>query len=244
MKQSCFEKNKKYRLAKYISSCGYCSRRHAELLIKAGLVYVNEKKVTDFATKINVEDKVIINGERILPLKKIYLMLNKPAGFISSTHDTHERLTVMDLLPRKLRFLGVRPCGRLDLDTEGLLILTNDGELQHHITHPSNKKEKEYIVMLNKPLTKKVAKKIESGGIPIGNHKSLPCKISYFKDKTVKIILYEGRKREIKLLFKHFSYKVEYLKRIRIGKLILDEKLKKGEYRKLSKKEIEFLYEK
>ena len=125
------------RLQKYIANCGYCSRRKAELLIEAGLVEVDGTVVRELGAKIDPSRQgVRIHGEDILPPSRRVVALHTPAGFITSTHDTHDRLTVMDLLPRRIAETGVLPAGRLDLETEGLLILTNDGDLQHRITHP------------------------------------------------------------------------------------------------------------
>jgi len=128
---------KRVRLHKYLANAGYCSRRRAELLIQAGLVQVNGRTVSNLGATIDPSrDVVTIHGAVIVPPEPLTIMLNKPAGFLSSTHDTHDRLTVMDLLPRWVRNRGVVPVGRLDLDTEGLLLLTNDGDLHHLVTHP------------------------------------------------------------------------------------------------------------
>jgi 23S rRNA pseudouridine2605 synthase len=152
------------RLQKYIANCGHCSRRKAELLIEAGLVQVDGVVVRELGAKVDPgRSDVRIQGERVLPPSKRTIALHKPAGFITSTHDTHERLTVMDLLPRSIAETGVLPAGRLDLETEGLLILTNDGDLQHRITHPRYECAKEYHVELDRAPTGEELARLSAG---------------------------------------------------------------------------------
>ncbi len=237
---------KKIRLHKYIGNCGYCSRRHAERLIEAGLVHVNERTAEEPGVQINPSrDVVTINGEKIVPPEPLTIMLHKPAGFISSTHDTHERLTVMDLLPRSVRRQGVMPVGRLDLDTEGLLLLSNNGDLHHRITHPRYSCPKEYFVKIKGRLNKKKRRTIEEG-IMLDDGPAQPARIieysTWQQGSRIRIELSEGRKREVKRIFKTLGHEVVYLKRLRIGALTLGE-LEKGKWRELDEREIEQLEE-
>jgi len=151
------------RLHKFIANCGYTSRRRAELLIQAGRVTVNRKVLTSLGTTVKPEDVIEVNGEVVeLPAPRT-IMINKPPGIITSTHDTHERLTVMDILPRSLRDAGVLPVGRLDQDTRGLLLLTNVGDLNHRITHPSFETEKEYEALVQRRPAHKSLERLERG---------------------------------------------------------------------------------
>jgi len=235
---------KQMRLHKYISNCGYCSRRHAEILITAGLVRVNGTTFSELGTKINLEkDQVHINDELIIPPEPLTIMLNKPPNFITSTHDTHERLTVMDLLPRPVRHQGVIPVGRLDLDTLGLLLMTNNGDLQHIITHPRYECPKEYFVKITGRLSQQNRRRLESG-IVLDDGPAQPARIIESKDNkrltNIRIELKEGKKREIKRMFKAVGHEVIFLKRIRIGPLSLGD-LPEGKWRELSEAEIENL---
>ncbi len=230
------------RLHKFIANCGYTSRRRAELLIQAGRVQVNGHIVRELGSTIDPsKDRVSINGDRIVPPEKMTIMLNKLPGFITSTHDTHDRLTVMDLLPRRMRDLGVMPVGRLDQDTRGLLILTNDGDLNHRITHPRYEIEKEYLVEVEGNPSPDALRRIEDG-ITIDGEKTAPARIlnvELQKSTTrLKVAISEGRKRQIKKMFEAVGYPVISLWRIRIGGLKLG-KLAPGEWRKLHPSEIE-----
>jgi len=235
---------KRVRLHKYLANAGYCSRRRAELLIQAGLVQVNGRTVSNLGATIDPSrDVVTIHGEVIVPPEPLTIMLNKPAGFLSSTHDTHDRLTVMDLLPRWVRNRGVVPVGRLDLDTEGLLLLTNDGDLHHLVTHPRYGCPKEYFVRVAGRVTRAKASRLEKG-IRLEDGPALPARILDLKHKEetteVRLELREGRKREIKRMFKALGHEVLYLKRTRIGPIELGD-LPRGAWRELVPEEMEAL---
>jgi len=233
------------RLHKYIANCGYCSRRHAELLIAAGLVQVNGGAPPAGVAIVPGEDRVTIHGDEIVPPPKMTIALNKPAGFISSTHDTHERLTVMDLLPRRMREWGVFPVGRLDLDTEGLLLLTNDGDLAHRLTHPRYECEKEYRAVVEGRLGGEARRRlVEDDRLVHGMTR--PVRIVGLRDlgdrTEVRIVLREGLKRQIRLMFRSVGHEVKDLERSRIGGLTLGD-LPRGGWRELRRDEIELCLE-
>jgi 23S rRNA pseudouridine2605 synthase len=232
------------RLHKYIANCGYTSRRRAELLIAAGRVQVNGRTVTEAGTPVDPEsDRVTINGDRIVPPERLTIMLHKLPGIITSTHDTHERLTVMDLLPKRMRELGVMPVGRLDQDTTGLLVLTNDGDLNHRITHPRYEIEKEYVAEVQGRPTTEALHRVEEG-IEIDGEKTGPTRVSGVEPlgstTRLRVVISEGRKRQIRRMLEAVGHPVGSLCRVRIGGLKLG-KLPLGEWRKLHPTEIEGL---
>jgi 23S rRNA pseudouridine2605 synthase len=234
------------RLHRYIASCGYTSRRRAELLIEAGRVAVNGKLVTRLGTLVRPgRDRVAVNGEEILPPRPTTIMLNKPGGIITSTHDTHERLTVMDLLPRSLRERGVLPAGRLDQDTEGLLILTNVGELGHRITHPRYETEKEYEALLDERPAPPQLRSLEAG-IVLDGERTAPARVLAVVPRGertgVRLVIREGRKRQVRRMFQAIGHEVRELKRVRIGGLRLGD-LASGAWRELGPSEIAALTE-
>lgn len=232
------------RLHKFIANCGYTSRRRAELLIQAGRVTVNGKVRTSLGTTIDAgADRVEVNGERISLPPPTTIILNKPAGLITSTHDTHDRLTVMDVLPRGLTSLGVLPAGRLDQETEGLLVLTNDGDLAHRITHPSYETEKEYEAVVDGRPDKAAQERLAKG-IWIEGEKTAPARVLSVKPEgegsRVRIVIHEGRKRQVRRMLETVGHPVRHLKRIRIAGLSLGD-LPVGSWRKLNHEEIEAL---
>jgi 23S rRNA pseudouridine2605 synthase len=170
-------------------------------------------------------------------------MLNKPAEIITSTHDTHERLTVMDLLPRRLHSQGILPAGRLDLDTEGLLVLTNNGDLSHRITHPRYETEKEYDALVAGRPTAAGLSRLETG-VRIEGEMTSPARIESVKPENsatrVRLVIREGKKRQVRRMFESIGNKVIHLRRVRIGKLLLGN-LPLGVWRELEEKEIEKL---
>jgi len=233
----------KERLQKYIANCGYCSRRKAELLIEAGLVRVGDTVVRELGWKIDPEhDSVFIHDERILPHRREVIALHKPAGFITSTHDTHERLTIMDLLPRRIAATGVLPAGRLDLETEGLLILTNDGDLQHRITHPRYECVKEYYVELDREPSRSELDRLRRGiYLPDLDRETSPAELLDLRTAggraSLRIRIAEGMKRQIRRMFEAIGMTVVYLKRLSIGEVQLGD-LPRGEWRPLTETEI------
>lgn len=230
------------RLQKYMSECGVASRRKSEELILKGEVYVNGKKITELGFQVSPNDEVIVSGKEIRKEDKEYYLLYKPNKTVSSVKDEKGRTTVVDLIESKSKLF---PVGRLDYDTSGLLLITNDGELSNMLTHPKYEIERVYEVKIDGLIKGSEIKTLENGVI-INNVKTKRCKIKLKKiDKKNKksyltVTLEEGKNHEVKNLFAYFDYKVLKLKRIRFAFLTLDN-LKMGEYRRLSAKEIKTL---
>lgn len=191
------------------------------------------------------KDRVTVNGDDIMPPERLTIMLHKLPGFITSTHDTHERLTVMDLLPRRMREIGVMPVGRLDQDTTGLLVLTNDGDLNHRITHPRYEIEKEYRVEVQGRPSQEALRNFEDG-ILIDGEKTAPAKVLEVRPRegttSIDVVISEGRKRQIKRMFETLGHPVLSLCRVRVGGLRLG-KLRPGDWRKLHPGEIQAIVE-
>ncbi|MCI5840052.1 MAG: pseudouridine synthase [Peptoniphilaceae bacterium] len=224
------------RLNKYIAHSGICSRRKADELIKKGFVSVNGKIVKDFSSDVNIEDDVKIFGKKIIPENKVYIKLNKPVGFISSNYDPHNKNSVIDLVKVEERIF---PIGRLDKDSHGLILLTNDGEISNKIIHPSKKIDKEYIVKVSRNLKEYELEKFRSG-ILIDGKKTSDANIEKINEKLYKVIIHEGMNRQIRKMFKYFNVYVLDLKRIKIGEIKLDN-LEEGKFVRLTSKEIKYL---
>ena len=226
-----------------MASCGVASRRKSEELIFEGRVTVNGKTVEEPGLQIDPEkDEVRVGKKRIsTPEKKVYIMLNKPVGCVSTCEDDRGRMTVLDCI--KGVDARIYPVGRLDFTTEGMLLLTNDGELAYRLTHPKNEANKRYLVIINSALSPEEVKKLERG-VFIEGGKTAPAKIKVLKtqpDRTeLTIIIHEGRNRQVRRMFDAIEKEVVFLKRISIGDLNLGE-LKKGEYRFLTDEEITYL---
>lgn len=225
------------RINKYIAKSGYCSRRKADNLIEKGQVKVNGKVLDKPGYEVCEGDLVSINGE-ILKLEEFfYYKLNKPIGYITSNFDPHNPKDLNDLIDLDRKFFAA---GRLDKDSHGLLIITNDGEFANALTHPSNDISKEYIVKVDKRLSAEKIKKFESE-LDIGNGEiTSQSQIFYKGNNTYKVIISQGYNRQIRRMFKVLGSNVLDLERIRIGKVHLDN-LKSSNYQKFSKKELEFV---
>lgn len=230
------------RLQKYMAHCGAASRRKCEEFIKSGLVKVNDKIVTEFGTKIDPNvDRVYLNGKRLtLENKKIYIILNKPIGVVTSASDEKDRKTVTDLVPDDYR---VYPVGRLDIDTTGLVFLTNDGELANILMHPKYKIGKKYIATVEgTPNARELS--ILREGLDIRDLKTSPANVkilkSFKQDSIIEIEIFEGQNHQIKRMFDYIGHKVKKLKRISMGEIELLN-LDVGNYRYLSEKEIKYL---
>ncbi len=227
------------RLQKYMSRCGVASRRKAEELILAGLVKVNGETIRKLGAKIIPgRDRVEVKGKEINPAEFIYLMLNKPKGYITGNRDPQGRLTVLDLLPEE--FPRVFPVGRLDYNTTGLLLLTNDGQLAFGITHPSYEVKKTYEVLV-KGVPEPTSLESLRKGILLEDGPTLPAKVDIIKVKTgnaiIRIVIREGRKRQVRRMFWAIGHPVMELMRVGIGPLTLDG-LPLGKYRPLNGMEI------
>ena len=223
------------RLQKYISQAGFASRRHAEELILAGKVKVNGQIVRELGTKVEPgKDKVEVNGKKLAIQKLIYMVLYKPKRYMTTRFDPVRRHTVFELLPENLRNV-VWPVGRLDFNTEGLLIFTNDGELTQLLTHPSKEHEREYEVILDKELSGGRIEKLQNG-MMIDGKKTAPAKVRA-NGTTVYITIHEGWNRQVRRMFAVLGFTVRNLKRIRIGKLKLKD-LQLGQYKVIGKADI------
>jgi len=229
------------RLHRFIAQCGVCSRRKAEELIANGHVTVNGECVTQLGTKVTDADIVIVDGREIKPERHVYVSMNKPKGFVTTMSDERGRRTVADLLPDF--GVVVKPVGRLDKDTEGLLLFTNDGELAKRMTHPSHSMEKQYEAVVFGIPDQAALDKLRNG-VVIERRKTRPADVKLVKttrnSATLKITLREGRKRQIRLMCDSVGYPVKTLKRIRFGPLTL-RGMRPGECRLLDKATVERL---
>ncbi len=230
------------RLNRYIANAGICSRREADKLITSGVISVNGKVVTDLGVKVSPKDKVKYEGVTLRPEKKYYVLLNKPKGYITTTDDPYNRKTVMYLVKNACRE-RIYPVGRLDRETTGLLLLTNDGELAKKLTHPKHKIRKIYAVMLDKTLTKADFEAIERG-IELEDGFIKPDHIAYVRDaeskKEIGMELHSGRNRIVRRIFESLGYKVVKLDRVSFAGLTKKD-IPRGKWRFLKDKEVNFL---
>ncbi len=227
------------RLNKYLADCGICSRREADDLIKAGCVMVNDEVITTMGYKVKTTDKVVYGGQTLNREKLRYLLLNKPKGYITTSDDPYERDTVMELVKNACHE-RIFPVGRLDKQTTGLLLFTNDGDLAKKLTHPSSEVPKLYHVILDKPLTKNDMLRI-SEGIELDDGPIAADSIAYDQDddskKSVGIELHSGRNRIVRRIFEHLGYEVTKLDRVMFAGL--DKyRLPRGEWRFLTDLEV------
>jgi len=232
----------KVRINKFLADSGISSRRKSEEYISQGRVAVNDKIVTEFSHKVDIEkDIVTLDGEKIKPKKNIYILLNKPKGYITTVSDDRNRRTVMDLVKSKER---IYPVGRLDYDTTGLLFLTNDGELSQLLTHPGNKVPREYEVKLDRPLDENDRLKLLQGVLLEGKRgKFLKITFPWQKDKEiVSVICEEGRNRFVKRMFRKLDYTVLELNRLSFAGIMLN--VPPGKSRNLTFDEIKELKQK
>lgn len=232
------------RLQKVIAESGIASRRHAEELIKAGRVRVNGKTVVELGVKVSGNDQITVDGKMIAKEVKEYYILNKPRGVVTTSSDEKGRKTVIDLIDTDKR---IYPVGRLDYDTTGLLILTNDGEFANYLMHPKNNIDKVYIAKVEGILKGEDINKLKNG-VVIDGIRTSKCRVKLRKvDKIsntsmVEVTIHEGRNHQVKKMFEAIGYTVIKLKREKVAFLTL-QGLNSGEYRKLNKKEINQLYD-
>jgi 23S rRNA pseudouridine2605 synthase len=226
-------------LNKYIAHSGVCSRRDAVDIIKSGRVKVNNEVVTEPGYKISTGDVVIANGKKITPVKNlVYILINKPKDYITTTEDERGRKTVLDLI-KKATPEKVYPVGRLDRNTSGVLLLTNDGDLTQKLTHPSNEIKKVYAVTLDKPLVKAHFDEILKG-VPLEDGVINIDSLAYtdVKDKTqIGIEIHSGRNRIVRRIFEHYGYDVKNLDRVIFAGLT-KKNVDRGKWRFLSEKEV------
>ena len=226
------------RINKYFSVIGYCSRREADRLIADGRVLVNGEPV-EMGLKVNAEDKIVVNGEAISNPKNklVYIAFNKPKGIVCTTDTRVEKDNIIDYINYSKRIF---PIGRLDKASEGLIFLTNDGDIVNKILRARNNHEKEYIVTVNKPITKEFLHKM-SKGVPILDTVTKKCFVKQTHKNEFKIILTQGLNRQIRRMCEYLDYRVIELTRVRIMNVNLD--LKVGKWRYLSAKEFKDLNE-
>lgn len=228
------------RLNKYLADCGVGSRRECDKLIADGCVKINGK-IASLGANVEENDSVSVNGRRVATkTKNYYIMLHKPKGCVTTVKDDLGRKTVMDFVDIKARLF---PVGRLDYDTEGLLILTNDGDVANKLTHPKNNVEKVYVARLSGSLTESERQMLERG-VEIDGRKTMPARVKILaKDEhhtRVEVTITEGRNRQVKKMFESVGKEVEFLKRVAEGELRLGG-LQRGKYRFLNEREIEYL---
>ena len=224
------------RLNKYLSEAGYCSRRAADKLIDEGRVTINGK-VPEMGTKVAPDDVVAVDGERITQkdVKRTYLALNKPIGIVCTTDTRVEKDNIIDFIGYHKRIF---PIGRLDKPSEGLILLTDDGDIVNKILRASNNHEKEYVVTVDKPISQTFIERM-SNGIPILDTVTKKCKVTKLSKYTFKIVLTQGLNRQIRRMCEYLNYEVTKLKRTRIMNIELDVPV--GDYRELTKDEFKTL---
>ena len=217
------------RINRYIASCSVASRRKCDELITSGRVRINDK-VAELGTLVADGDVVTVDGKVVsMPHGFLYIILNKPRGVMTTCYDPQKRKTILDLIPKK-ELGGVRifPVGRLDYNTEGLLLLTNDGEFTRQLSHPTTKIEKTYIAEIDTPISKEHLRQLETG-IKIEGELTHPAKAKLINPTTVELKITQGRNRQVRKMFEALDYKVYNLKRTAIGRLQLGN-LPRGKY--------------
>ncbi len=230
------------RLQVFLSHNGVCSRRDAMKVVQDGHVMVNGKVISEPSFQVEPDrDKVLVDGKPIKVQQNVYIMLNKPKGYVTTKEDPHADKTVLDLLPKSFQHLV--PVGRLDKDTEGLLIMTNDGDLTYKMTHPKFNVNKTYYVRVEGQLSTEAKETLEKG-IFIEGEKTAPAQIFDVKwrakESECKITIHEGKKRQIRIMFAKMGHKVTYLCRLKQGPVKLGN-LPLGEHRRLRADEVENL---
>lgn len=229
------------RLQKYMASCGVASRRKCEEIILSGRVKVNGQIITELGYKINKASDTVILDARVIKEEenKVYFALNKPVGYLSSVSDDRGRKTIIDLIPVKER---IYPIGRLDYDSCGLILLTNDGEIYNKVIHPRENIDKVYRFSINGKLSEAGIEKLENG-VDIGGYITRPCRLRIInegKESSYEIVIHEGKNRQIRRMAEAVGFKVIYLERIQIGEILLRD-LPRGNFRKLTNNEINYL---
>jgi 16S rRNA pseudouridine516 synthase len=238
----------KIRIDKLLGNLGYGTRSQLKKEIKTGCVAVNAKTVKDSSVIVDTDiDHIIYYGETIKYIEYIYLMMNKPQGVISATEDHKNVKTVIDLIDDYNKNFEPFPVGRLDKDTEGLLILTNNGKLAHNMLSPRKHVEKTYFAYVEGMLTDKDIKAFEEGVTFLDDaYKTMPAKLEIIKSKDIsecKVTIREGKFHQVKRMFEAIDKRVIYLKRLSMGPIFLDDNLELGEYRVLNDREMQLIEE-
>ena len=224
---------KETRINKYLSEVGYCSRRAADKLIEQGRITINGK-VPEMGTKVIDGDLVQVDGESVTATKQnpVYLAFNKPVGIVCTTDTRREKDNIIDFINYPKRIF---PIGRLDKPSEGLIFLTDDGDIVNKILRARNHHEKEYLVTVNKPITTDFINKMENG-VPILDTVTRKCSVAKISEKEFKIVLTQGLNRQIRRMCEHLDYRVRKLKRVRIMNVVLDVPI--GKWRNLTELEL------
>lgn len=232
------------RLDKLLAHCGYGSRKDVKQLVRQSHITVNGKRIKKANAHINPEkDIVLVNGEEVIYEEFIYLMLNKPQGFLSATEDYYDE-TVIDLVPDEFAHHDLFPVGRLDKDTEGLLLLTNDGKLNHYLTSPKHGVEKVYYAKIKGRVTEEDITKFAEGVVLDDGYETKPAHLHIIKSgeqSEIKLTITEGKFHQVKRMFLSVEKQVVYLQRIQMGNIKLDTQLKLGEMRRLNEHEMDYI---
>ncbi|MBH9911630.1 rRNA pseudouridine synthase [Clostridioides difficile] len=238
--------SKKQRIDKILSNLGYGSRSEIKKYCKQGSVVVNGSEVSNPGTQVDTEnDEILFNGEEVIYREYIYLMMNKPDGYISATTDKYDP-TVLDLIDLSYLAFEPFPVGRLDKDTEGLLVLTNDGKLSHRVLSPKKHVPKTYYAKIDGVVTEEDVEAFLEGVVLDDGYKTMPSQLNILKsddESEIELTIHEGKFHQVKRMFESVGKKVVYLKRLSMGNLKLDESLELGEYRELTDEEVKLIEE-
>lgn len=237
---------KKLRIDKILSNIGYGSRAEIKKYCKQGMISVNGKNINNPGIQVDPEnDKILFNGEEVNYREFVYIMLNKPDGYISATFDKHDPI-VLDLIDSSYYVFEPFPVGRLDKDTEGLLVLTNDGQLAHRVLSPKKHVPKTYYAKIEGIVTEEDIVAFSKGVMLDDGYETMPSQLKILKSdeiSEIELTIHEGKFHQVKRMFESVGKKVVYLKRLSMGKLVLDKNLELGEYRELTEEEIKLLEE-
>ena len=237
---------KKMRVDKLLSNVGVASRAELKKYCKQGLISVNGKVINNPGVQVDSEnDEVTFNGEKIVYREFVYIMLNKPDGYISATFDKHDPI-VLDLIDSSYLVFEPFPVGRLDKDTEGLLVLTNDGQLAHRVLSPKKHVPKTYYAKIQGKVTEDDIFAFKKGVVLDDGYETMPSQLKILKSdemSEIELTIHEGKFHQVKRMFESVGKKVVYLKRLSMGKLTLDESLELGAYRELTEEEVKLIEE-
>ena len=237
---------KKLRIDKILSNVGYGSRAEIKVYCKKGLVKANDKVISNPGTQVDTDtDKIEFNNEVVKYREFVYIMMNKPDGYLSATFDKRDPI-VLDLIESSYLAFEPFPVGRLDKDTEGLLVLTNDGKLAHRVLSPKKHVPKTYYAKIDGVVTEKDVKAFEEGVTLDDGYETMPSQLKILESgetSEIELTIHEGKFHQVKRMFESVGKKVVYLKRLSMGKLKLDETLSLGEYRELTEEEVKLIEE-
>lgn len=237
---------KKLRIDKILSNLGYGSRAELKVYCKKGLIKVNDKVISNPGMQVDTDiDKIEFNNEVVKYREFVYIMMNKPDGYLSATFDKRDPI-VLDLIDPSYLAFEPFPVGRLDKDTEGLLVLTNDGQLTHRVLSPKKHVPKTYYAKVEGIVTEEDVKAFEKGVTLDDGYETMPSQLKILKSDSlseIELTIHEGKFHQVKRMFESVNKKVVYLKRLSMGKLILDETLDLGEYRELTDEEVKLIEE-